>query len=238
MNALSGCRTDFPIFRNHPHTYLDNAATTHKPKQVIEAIADFYAKGYGTVHRGIYRLSVEATDRYEQARTTVQQFIGAQKTSEIIFTRGTTEGINLVASSYLRPRLSPGDNVVCTVAEHHANFIPWQQAAMHAHSEFRCIALNSNQTIHTDLILQQIDQQTKLVAIHQLSNVLGHLIDLHPIIVKAHAVGAKVLVDAAQSVAHASIRAAPLCHRARQCRLAHRVCDRRRLENRHRVSVR
>ncbi len=202
MGELRNCKADFSIFEEYAHSYLDNAASTHKPKVVVQAMSDFYRSAYGTVHRGIYRLSAAATAQFEEARRNVQTFIGASSTREIIFNSGATEGINLVAQSYLRDHLREGDNVVCTVAEHHANFIPWQQMAKEQKAEFRCVQLTPGMALDLESGLALIDEKTRLVAIAQLSNVLGQLNDIKVVIDKAHSVGAKVLIDAAQSVAH------------------------------------
>ncbi|MDH3652431.1 MAG: SufS family cysteine desulfurase, partial [Saprospiraceae bacterium] len=190
----------------YPHTYLDNAATTHKPVAVLNAMDKFHRTYYGTVHRGIYHLSAKSTEAFEQVRSKVKDFLGASDRSEIIFTSGTTEGINLVAQTHLLPNLTKGENVVVSISEHHANFIPWQQVANKKMAEFRYMPLTNDAQTDLEKGLELIDDKTKLVAIHHMSNVLGILNPLDMIIEKAHSVGAKVLVDAAQSAAHIKIK--------------------------------
>ena len=202
MSLGKEVKKDFPIFQHYPHTFLDNAATTHKPKKVLDAMHDFQTRHYGSVRRGLYQLSSMATDAYEQARSTVAAFVGASRAEEVVFTSGATEGLNLIASSYLSPLLQPGQNVVCTVAEHHANFIPWQQVAHKVGAEFRCVPLSADHSLDLEAGLSLIDEHTKLVAIAHLSNVLGIVHPVQTIIERAHAVGAVVVLDAAQSVAH------------------------------------
>ena len=204
MSLGKEIKEDFPIFQHYPHTFLDNAATTHKPRKVLDAMYDFQTRHYGSVRRGLYQLSSMATDAYEQARSMLAKFIGASH-EEIVFTSGATEGLNLIARSYLSPLLQIDQNVVCTVAEHHANFIPWQQVAHNVGAEFRCIPLLPDHSLDLETGLSLIDEHTKLVAIAHLSNVLGIIHPIQTIIDRAHAVGAVVVLDAAQSVAHLPI---------------------------------
>ena len=197
-------KRDFPIFSQYPHTYLDSAATTHKPQVVIDAISDFYTHSYGSVHRGLYALSSKATAAYESARVSVQQFIGALQPHEIVFTAGATAGINLVARG-MQSRVSADDNVVVTQMEHHANFIPWQQLCRRTGASLRVIPLTEDGELDVAAGLQMIDQRTQMVAMVHLSNVLGGLNDLTSLISKAREHSAWSLVDAAQSIAQMPI---------------------------------
>ena len=142
-------KADFPIFTSTPHVYLDSAATSHKPQVVIDAIAEFYSHRYGTVRRGLYQLSSQATSLFEQTRSQVASLIGAAKPAEIVFTSGATESINLVAQAYLRPILHSGDEIIISTLEHHANFIPWQQLAIEKNA--RLIVLPLDQQGDIDL---------------------------------------------------------------------------------------
>ncbi len=192
--------TDFPILASTMNgkqlVYLDNAATTQKPIQVIEALDKFYRSQYATVHRGVYDLSQQATLLYDGARTKVQKFLNAKSDSEIVFTKGATESINLVAYSYGRKFLKPGQNIVISEMEHHSNIVPWQQLGI----ELRVIPINERGELGS--FEKLIDKNTGLVAVMHVSNALGTINDVKPIIEAAHRVGAKVLIDGAQAVAH------------------------------------
>ena len=195
-------KKDFPIFTSAPHVYLDSAATTHKPQQVVDAITDFYSNQYGTVRRGLYQLSSQATDLFEESRKLVSGFIGSDQPSEIIFTSGTTESINLVAHSYLRPLLQAGDEIVISIVEHHANFIPWQQLAMEKNARLIILPLDDTGEIEMMEYKNVLSEKTRMVALTHISNVTGGINPVKEMISAAHQVGAKVLIDGAQSVGH------------------------------------
>lgn len=196
-------RRDFPIFAAHPGLhYLDSAATTHQPQQVLTAQAEFIRCAYGPVHRSVYDLGEAATAAYEAARQTVADFIHAQA-SEIIFTKSTTESLNLAAWMEAS-RLQPGDEIVLSVAEHHSNLLPWQRLAEQRGAKLVWSELRQG-AFDLDDFKQKITARTKIVAITHLSNVLGEVLPLEECIAAAHIVGARVVVDAAQSVGRVSI---------------------------------
>lgn len=198
----------FPLLRRtingHSLVYLDNAATSLKPVSVLNAMTDFYSNYGANIHRGIYTLAEEATTLYEEARSTVAEFIGACQ-SEIIFTKGATESINAVAFSWALKYVKPGDQIVVTAMEHHANFVPWQQCAARLGAQLVVIPVNSDGTLSLGNIDSLLCSKTKIVAVCQASNVLGTYNDISFITRAAHAVGAKVLIDGAQSVPHQKI---------------------------------
>jgi len=202
-------RADFPIFQRtinrHPLVYLDSAATSQKPERVITAIAEFYRKSNANVHRGVYTLSAEATDLYEGTREKVERLIGAARTEEIIFTRNTTESINLVAQTWGNANLGAGDEILVTQMEHHSNLVPWFLLAKRTGAVVRHIPLNPDGTLDLDRGLAMIGDRTRIVAITHTSNVLGVINPLKPVIEKAHKQGAIALVDAAQGVPHSRI---------------------------------
>lgn len=195
-------RSDFPILSRKVHgrrlVYLDNAATTQKPRAVLDALRDYYERYNANVHRGIYRISEEATMAFERARDTVASFINARSREEVIFTRGTTESINLVAHSWGRANLGPGDEIVLSVVEHHSNLVPWFLVARATGAQIRYIELEGG-TLSDDW---PISPRTKIVAVTGMSNVLGILPPVERIVKAAHDVGAVVLVDGAQLVPH------------------------------------
>lgn len=200
-------RVDFPILSTaapsgKPLAYLDNAATTQRPSLVIRAIVDTYERHYANVHRGIHWLSDQTTDLFEQAREKVQRFIGAERREEVIFTHGATEGINLVARSWGDAFLHPGDEILLTEMEHHANFVPWHQAAARTGAKIRYIPISDDGLLDLTSLDQLLNQRTKLVAITAVSNVLGTINPLEAIIERARAAGAVILIDAAQSAPH------------------------------------
>lgn len=193
-------RHDFPVFEANPKlAYLDTAATAQKPRSVIEAITNAYARDYATVHRGVYRRSQDMTEAYEAARAATAQFIGAVDPSEIIFVRGATEGINLIAQSWGPTNLGPDDEVVLTALEHHSNIVPWQLVQERLGFIIKVIPITADGDLDYEVAAQLIGPKTKLVAITHVSNVLGTVIDLKRIATLAHAVGAKVLVDGCQA---------------------------------------
>ena len=195
-------RQDFPIFQKFPgFSYLDNAATTQKPQVVIDRIADFYAFENANIHRGIYDLSHQATEAYEKARKTIADFVNAEGSDCIAFTKGTTESINIVAQSWLKPQLAPGKNVVISLMEHHANLIPWQQVCRATGAELRVIPLTREGFMDYDQTANLIDPNTCLVAITHLSNTLGVMTDVERIKVLTAQFDTPLLLDAAQSAA-------------------------------------
>jgi cysteine desulfurase/selenocysteine lyase len=199
-------KQDFPIFEEKPNlTYLDSAATSLKPKIVIDAVSSYYGKYSANVHRGIYQLSEEATAAFEGARKTVQQFINAKSEKEIIFTRGTTEGINMVAQGWGNDFLKSGDEIILTVLEHHSNVVPWQMIAKRKNCAIKYLDVDDRGVLRTDQLSKLLTRRTKMIALTHVSNGIGVINPLKPIIQKAHAIGAKVLVDAAQSAPHMGI---------------------------------
>lgn len=208
---LEAIRSDFPILQhahspNIPLVYLDNAATSQKPNSVIETMNTYYRDYNANVHRGIHKLSEQATSAYEEARLKVRKFINAASKREIIFTRGTTESINLVAQTWGRANLGVGDVIVSTVMEHHSNIVPWQILASEKGFSIRYIAVLPDGTLdieQLDTLLQQ--EPVKLVTLMHVSNVLGTINPIQEVISKAHQAGALVLADGAQSVPHMSI---------------------------------
>jgi cysteine desulfurase/selenocysteine lyase len=202
-------RADFPILHTKVHghdlVYLDNAATSQKPQAVIDAIVRYYTSANANIHRGVHYLSQLATEEFEAGRTAVQKFIHAAKASEIIFTRGTTEGINLVAQSYGRARVQAGDEVVVTAMEHHSDIVPWQMLCEEKGATLRVVPINDA----GELILSEFEKllgpKTKIVAIAHVSNALGTINPVKEIVALAHAKGIPVVVDGAQAVPHVSV---------------------------------
>ena len=199
-------RADFPVLTREvnglPLAYLDSAASAQKPAQVIDVEAEFYRHGYAAVHRGIHTLSAEATQRMENVRNQAAAFLNARSPEELVFVRGTTEGINLVANSWGSASVHAGDNIVITQMEHHANIVPWQMLCERVGAQLRVIPLNQDGTLQLAQLDALLDERTRLVAVTHISNVLGTENPLAEIVAKAHQVGAKVLVDGAQAVMH------------------------------------
>jgi len=211
---MSGLRTSelkslFPILQQdvngHPLVYLDSAATSQKPRQVIEAVKRYYEHDNANVHRGVHTLGTRATDAYEGAREKVARFINARSASEIVFTRGTTTSINTVAASYARAVCKPGDEIVISPIEHHANLIPWQQAAKTTGATLKHLPMNDDGSFDLASAAETITPNTKMVAVTHLSNVLGAVTPVEEIIALAHKHGAKVLLDGAQSAPHLKV---------------------------------
>lgn len=204
-------RADFPILQQMHHDgvpliYLDNAASSQKPRQVIETLDDYYRRYNANVHRGVHKLSEEATAAYERARITVRQFINAASKREVIFTRGTTEGINLVAQSWGRANLNAGDVIVSTVMEHHSNIVPWQLLAAEKGVTVKYVPLLPDGTLDLDEYVRLLrDEPVKLVAVMHVSNVLGTINPVADMARQAHEAGAVILVDGAQSVPHQQV---------------------------------
>ncbi|HEY9841327.1 MAG TPA: cysteine desulfurase [Candidatus Obscuribacterales bacterium] len=202
-------RADFPILKQEINgfslVYLDNAATTQKPRQVIEAIVSYYQSECANVHRGVHSLSQRATDHFEQVRRQVAAFVNAPAPEAVIFTKGTTDGINLVMQSWASSNLVPGANILLSQTEHHSNFVPWLMLAKSLGVELRLLPVALDGTFILDDLERLVDEKTALVAIQQMSNVTGAIHDLAPIVRAARTVGAKILVDGAQSVPHLSV---------------------------------
>ena len=203
---VSRIRDDFPILSRKvygkPLVYLDNAATSQKPRQVISALTEYYEGYNANVHRGVHALSMEATDRYEEAREKVARFIGARQSEEIIWTRNTTEAINLVAASWARSNLQPGGEVVVTEMEHHSDMVPWQMVTQERGATLRYLRLGDDGKLELDDIDSIINDRTKMVSIVHASNSLGTINPVKEITARARAVGAAVMIDGAQSVPH------------------------------------
>ena len=203
--AVARLRQDFPILRQTVHgkplVYLDNAATSQKPQRVIECEARYYAELNANIHRGVHSLSQQATEAYEAARDTVRRFINAQHREEIVFVRGTTEAINLVAASYGQG-LRPGDEILITEMEHHSNIVPWQLLCERSGAALRVAPIDDAGELRLDAFERLLGPATRIVALTQLSNALGSINPVQRLVALAHAVGAVVLVDGAQAVAH------------------------------------
>jgi len=206
MLDVQAIRDDFPILRREvngkPLVYLDNAATSQKPRQVIQALVDYYERYNSNIHRGIHVLSEEATAAYEGVREKTARFIGAPSADCVVFTRNTTEGINLVARSWGGRNLRPGDEIVLTQAEHHSNLVPWQIIAHEKGAHLRFIPLHEDGTVDLDAAAEVIGPRTRIVAVSQMSNVLGTIQPVAELSELAHRVGAPILIDGAQSVPH------------------------------------
>ncbi|NEQ32954.1 MAG: SufS family cysteine desulfurase [Leptolyngbya sp. SIO4C5] len=202
-------RADFPILHqkvnDQPLVYFDNAATSQKPRAVLEAIARYYQQDNANVHRGIHALSVRATDAYEAVRDKVAVLIQAATRDEIVFTRNASEAINLVAYAWGLSNLQPGDEIVLSVMEHHSNLVPWQLVTQRTGAVLKYVELTDSQELNLEQFKQLVTEKTKLVAVVHVSNTLGCINPVEEIIATAHQVGAKVLVDACQSVPHMPI---------------------------------
>jgi cysteine desulfurase/selenocysteine lyase len=206
---VDAIRADFPILSRKINgqelVYLDNAATSQKPKQVIQSLVDYYEQTNANVHRGVHTLSIEATDGYELARTKVTKFINAPRPEEVIWTRNTSESLNLVAATWADANINEGDNIVISAMEHHSNIVPWQQLAAKKNAELRYLAAGEDGLLDVSNVDSIIDSRTKLVAITHMSNVLGTINPVAMLADKVHAVGGVILVDAAQSVPHMAV---------------------------------
>lgn len=199
-------RRDFPALaqeiHGHPLVYLDNAASTQKPQVMIDAVAAAYARDYSNVHRGVHTLSQRATAAYEGARETVRRFLGARSAEEIVFVRGATEGINLVARSFLRPRLGAGDEVLISTLEHHSNIVPWQIICAEAGARLVVVPIDDRGDLDLEAAEQLLGARTRLVAMTHVSNALGTVDPVDEIVGMAHRRGVPVLFDGAQAVPH------------------------------------
>ncbi len=199
-------RTDFPILKTSvqgkPLVYLDNAATTQKPQTVIDAESEYYANCNANVHRGVHTLSMHATDAYEAARVKVQYLINAARPDEIVFVRGTTEAINLVAQSYGHSRLRAGDEIILSQMEHHSNIVPWQMLCQQTGANLRVIPVNDSGELELELYEALLNERTRVVAVTHVSNSLGTINPVKSVIDLAHQRGVPVLLDGAQAIAH------------------------------------
>jgi len=188
---IDAVRRDFPLLAQagpdgRPLAYLDNAASAQKPRQVLDALQAFYTRDYANIHRGVHSLSQRATDAYDDARERVRAFLNAREAAECVFTRGSTEGVNLVASSYARPRLKPGANIVLTRMEHHANIVPWQLVMVGTGAELRVADVDSRGVLDVEGMIGLIDENTVIVSFVHVSNALGTINPAKQIIAAAH----------------------------------------------------
>jgi len=206
---LTAVRADFPILarpiRGKPLVYLDNGASSQRPMAVIEAERRYAMETHANVHRGVHTLSQRATDAFEGARERVRRFLNARSTREIIFTRGTTEAVNLVAQSYARPRLQPGDEILVTRLEHHANIVPWQLVCAATGARLVVVPINERGEVDPEDVRRLLSPRTRLLGIAHVSNALGTVLPVAEMISIAHAAGVPVLVDGAQAVPHMRI---------------------------------
>lgn len=202
-------RSDFPILatevRGKPLTYLDNAATAQKPHLVLDALKDYYAKENANIHRGVHYLSEMATDAYEATRVKLADFLNVPDAEEIIFTRGATEGINLIAHGFTQTVLQPGDEILITHMEHHANIVPWQIACRQTGAELRVVPVDENGVVDMEAFAALLGERTKLFSVVHCSNALGTINPVKEMVAKAHEKGVPVLIDGAQSVPHAPV---------------------------------
>ena len=202
-------KSDFPILsqqiNGHDLVYLDNAATTQKPKVVIDTINDYYKKTNSNIHRGVHTLSQKATEHYENARNKIANFINSESEKEIIFVRGATEAINLVANSYVRPLLNQDDEIIISQMEHHANIVPWQMICKEVGAKLKIIPMNQEGELILSELEKIINEKTKFIAINHVSNSLGTINPIEHIVKIAHNNNIKILVDGAQAIQHIPI---------------------------------
>ena len=207
--VLADLRAQFPIlereFSGHPLVYLDSAATSQKPRCVIDATSDYYARSNANVHRGLYELAAEATRLFEDAREEVASLLNAPDPDEIVFLRGVTEAVNLVAHSYVRPQLEPGDEVLVTLLEHHSNFVPWQILCQETGAELVVSDVDENGDVDLEDFASKLGPRTRFVSITHVSNAIGTVCPVAEMIERAHEQGAAVLIDGAQATAHQTI---------------------------------
>ena len=206
---VAAIRSDFPILKQiihgKPLVYLDNAATTQKPQQVIDEMVRFYSQYNSNIHRGVHTLSQRATDAYEQARAAARAFLNAKETREIIFVRGTSEAINLVARSFVRPNLSAGDEIIISAMEHHSNIVPWQMLCEETGAHLRVIPINDRGELLLEEFERLLTPRTRLVSIAHVSNALGTVNPIRDVIRMSRKLGIPVLIDGAQAAAHLKI---------------------------------
>ncbi|MBK1880146.1 cysteine desulfurase [Pelagicoccus mobilis] len=204
--ALAHVRADFPILQRQVHgkplVYLDNAASTQKPQHVIDTINRYYANENSNIHRGVHLLSTEATGAYEEARGKIARFLNAADDSEIVFTRGTTESVNLVAHSFVEPRLQPGDEILISAMEHHANIVPWQLLCERTGAKLKVIPVTDDVDLDLSTFDELLNERTKFLSLTYVSNAIGTVNDVKPLLAQAKAQGVPTLLDAAQAVQH------------------------------------
>ena len=227
QRSVDSIRSDFPILHQEingqPLVYLDNAASSQHPKIVIDALSEYYLKNHANVHRGVHTLSQRATDQFEAAREEVRQFINAKSTKEVIFTRGTTEAINLVAESFIRPRIKAGDEILISALEHHANIVPWQHVCQHTGAVLKVIPITQHGEVDFDAFEQLIGPRTKILALAHVSNALGTINPIEKFISVAKKYGVPVLLDGAQAIPHSVVDLQKLdCDF--YCFSAHKLC--------------
>ena len=207
-------KEEFPILskevNNKPLIYLDNASTTQKPASVINEIQEYYECTNSNIHRGVHHLSQKATEEYEEARTKIQKFIGAESSKEIVFVRGATEAVNLVANSYVNPLLSEGDNIIISHMEHHANIVPWQLIAKQKNIDIKAIPINEKGELVIAELDNLIDKQTKFISLNHVSNSLGTVNPVEELIQKAHQNNIRIMIDGAQAVQHMKVNVTDL----------------------------
>ena len=206
---VEAVRRDFPVLarevNGRPLCYLDNAASSQRPRAVIDAISRYYETSHANVHRGVHRLSQEATDLFEGARETLRRFVNARSTREIVFVRGTTEAINLVAQSHARPRLAPGDEILISWLEHHANIVPWQMVCEQTGARLRVIPITRSGEVDFDAFLALLNDRTRLLGLAHVSNALGTVVPVGRFIAEAKRRGIPVLLDGAQAAPHMAV---------------------------------
>ena len=225
--SVTSIRNDFPILHQQingrPLVYLDNAASSQHPQSVIDAISQYYLKDHANVHRGVHALSQRATDQFEGAREAVRRFINARSSKEIIFTRGTTEAINLVAESFVRPTVKPGDEILISALEHHANIVPWQHVCRHTGAVLKAIPISQQGEVDFAAFEQLIGPRTRLLALAHVSNALGTVVPVEKFITVARKHGVPVLLDGAQAIPHSVVDVRKLdCDF--YCFSAHKLC--------------
>ena len=209
MFDVEAVRAEFPILaqevNGRPLVYLDNGATSQKPRRVIDAIRRYYESDNANVHRGLHALSGRATDAFEGARDTVRAFLNAADRREIVFVRGATEGLNLVAQGWVRPRLGPDDEIVVTTMEHHSNIVPWQLVCRQTGARLRVVPIHDDGTLDMEAFAGLLNERTKVVAVAHVSNALGTINPVREIIAMAHDVGAVTVLDGAQAAPHGAV---------------------------------
>ena len=214
VRSLLEARSDFPILQRvihgHPLVFLDNAATTQKPQPVLNALLEFLTHSNANIHRGVYQLSEDASDAYEKARQAVADFVGMKDSRRVVFTRGTTESINLVAQAWLRPRLQAGDRIVLTEMEHHSNQIPWQLVAKEQQAELDYVSITDSGELELDNLEQLLAQCPRMLTVTAVSNVLGTINPLETILDLAQHYEVPVMVDAAQAVGRITLEIGPI----------------------------
>ncbi len=207
--SVEKVRRDFPILHQevygHPLVYLDNAATSQKPRAVIETVSRYYESGNANIHRGVHFLSEHATEEHEAARRTVQRFLNAADKREVIFVRSATEGINLVAQTYGRKHVGEGDEVLITAMEHHSNIVPWQMLCEEKHAQLRVVPINERGELLVDELPKLLNSRTKILAVTHVSNALGTINPLRKIVQIAHSYNVPVIVDGAQAAPHIKV---------------------------------